>query len=333
MSSTRRLLPLLALLAGLGLLAAGCGGGGGGVPKDAIARVGGATIPRTALEEQLAIARRVQKKSFPKAGQPEYFQLQNQLVQALVDKSELEQKADELGVEVTDKQVTDAVRQFKEQQLGGSEKRYLDQLRELGMTQDQARDFFRYQLLRTALFDHVTANVEVSDKEVAAYYGEHRADYAHAQTRQVAHVLVKTRALADSIYRQATAGADFSALAKKYSIDTGTASLGGLYTVERGKTQPPFEQAAFELRTGQVSQPVKTVYGWHVIKALGPVLPPKRSTLAQVKESIRATLLDQKRKQEFAAWGDRVAKDFAGKTSFAPGYAPPSATATQTTTG
>src|SRR6188768_218763 len=112
---------LLVLLAALALAAgvAGCGGGGGeDVPADAVAVVDGDAIPRAeyeALLEQAKTGYKNRKQDFPAAGSPEFKTLQNQAVQYLVQRVEFQQKAEDLDIEVTDKQVDQRLEQIKKQ--------------------------------------------------------------------------------------------------------------------------------------------------------------------------------------------------------------------------
>src|ERR1051326_1614302 len=105
-----RFLPLPLLLVVV-VVAAGCGGGGGGtksVPADAVAVVGNDTVTKIEFNDLLAGAKRnyaARKTPFPKPGTPQYKSLQDQVVQYLVQQSELQQKADELGIKVTPKDV------------------------------------------------------------------------------------------------------------------------------------------------------------------------------------------------------------------------------------
>ena len=88
------------------------------------------------------------------------------------------------------------------------------------------------------------------------------------KTREVRHILVNSKSLADTIETKLKNGASFAALAKKYSKDTGSAAQGGKLCVAHGgtsgacqQTVPPFDKAAFSLKTDELSQPVKSVYG------------------------------------------------------------------------
>ena len=86
------------------------------------------------------------------------------------------------------------------------------------------------------------------------------------------------------------------------------------------------------MRTGQVSHPVKTEFGYHIIKALGPIKPAKMTPFPQVKESIRQQLLQQHKNDGMTKWVAKVKKDFSGKIHYQAGYAPPATTSTGATT-
>jgi len=90
---------------------------------------------------------------------------------------------------------------------------------------------------------------------------------------------------------------------------------------------------AFELRTGQLSKPVKTQFGWHIIHADKPATPRKSTPFPQVKESIRQQLLQQKRNGALQKWLDGLKNEYASKVSYATGLAPATSTPTPTTTG
>jgi parvulin-like peptidyl-prolyl isomerase len=103
------------------------------------------------------------------------------------------------------------------------------------------------------------------DESLQAPIGQ-TAEQVHAQ-----HILVDTKDLADQIYQEVTApDADFGAIAEQQSTDTSTAPNGGdLGWFTRGEMVKPFEDAAFSLQPGEISQPVQSQFGWHIIKVLG----------------------------------------------------------------
>ena len=84
------------------------------------------------------------------------------------------------------------------------------------------------------------------------------------------HILVEKHSEAISLLERIQKGEKFGKLAKEFSIDSGTAKRdGNLGYFGRGKMVKEFEKSAFDLQTGQISEPVKTQYGYHIIKRLG----------------------------------------------------------------
>jgi foldase protein PrsA len=343
MTSSRRflLLPLAALAAAAGLAA--CGGGSsssnGSVPSDSVAVVGDQQISRDEFNAMLESTKKSwqqQKRTFPKPGTTQYVAVQNQIMQYLVQRTEFEEKAkSDLGITISDKQVSDRLAQIKKQYFGGSEKKYKAQIAAQGLTQSQVEDSVRSQLLSEAIFKKVTANVKVPDTEIAHYYQTHLSQYKQAESRDVRHILVKTKAKADQIEQQLKNGGDFATLAKKYSTDTSSKSLGGRLPggITRGQTVPPFDKAAFSLKVNQISQPVHSQYGWHIIQALSPVRKPRTTPLSQVKAAIEQQLLQQQKNDTMTKWVDDTKKQFASKVSYAAGYAPPASSTTGSTGG
>jgi parvulin-like peptidyl-prolyl isomerase len=189
--------------------------------------------------------------------------------------------------------------------------------------------------LSRKIFDKVTKDVDVSEQDVLAYYTQNQSQYGTPESRDVRHILfaekdkdgnvdfAASKAKADEIYAQLEGGADFAALAKQYSADPGSKDKGGRYTISRGQTVPEFEKVSFELKTGELSKPVKTQYGYHVIEAVSDVRKATTTSIDKVRASIRATLLQEKRNEEMQAWLEDLKKDYEGKVSYAAGYEPP----------
>jgi parvulin-like peptidyl-prolyl isomerase len=324
------------LVAALAAVLAACGGGGSGsVPADAIAKVGVGVVTLKEFNTLIDQAKRnyaSQKRSFPKPGTTEYQTLKNQAVRYLVQRAEFAQQAEKLGVTVTDKDVDTRLTQIKKQYFGGSESKYKQQLTQQGLTDQQVRDDIRANLISERLFSKVTSKTTVDSAAVKAYYDQHQSQYGVPEQRDVAHILVKTKALADKLYTQIQNGADFATLAKKYSQDPGSKAQGGKLTISKGQTVGPFDQTAFLLQTGQVSHPIKTQFGFHIIKALGPVKAATTTPFAKVQASIRQQLVQQKKNQAMTTWVNNLTKDYSGKVSYQTGYAPPATTTTATTT-
>lgn len=328
-----RLAILLCALASLVVLA-GCGGSSDEVPADAVAVVDGEEIAKSdydALINQAKKSYTNQKREFPKAGSPEFQTLKNQAVQFLVQRAQFEQEAKDLDVEVTDKQVDERLEQIQKQYFGGDKKKYEAQLKEQGLTEQQVRNDIRAQIVSEKIFEQVTRDVKVTDKEIEEYYAKNKAQYSQPESREVRHILVKTKKQADALYAQLKGGADFAALAKKHSEDTGSKANGGKLTISKGQTVAPFDKKAFELKKNEISQPVKTEFGFHVIQALGDVQPAKTTPLKEVKDSIRQQLQQTKKNEAMTKWVEDLKKDYEDKVNYAVGFSPPPAATTGTT--
>jgi peptidyl-prolyl cis-trans isomerase C len=333
-----RFLPssLLLVLAVVALLAAGCGGSGStSVPANAVATVGNDTITKAQFNFLLDGARRTykaRKTAFPKAGTTQYKSLEDQAIQYLVQESEYEQKAKSLGIVVTPADVQKRLKQIKKQYFGGNEAKYQAQLKSQGLTQAQIDQDLHAQLLSEKLYAKVTGNVKVSDADIKSYYDAHKSDYSQAASRDVRHILVNNKKLADQLYQELKNGADFAKLAKKYSKDPGSAANGGKLTVSKGQTVPQFDRVAFSLKTNEISKPVHSQYGWHIIQALSAIKPAKQTPLQAVKASIQQQLLQQKKTDAMNTWVDSVKKEFSGKVHYQAGYEPTATSTTATTT-
>ncbi len=145
--------------------------------------------------------------------------------------------------------------------------------------------------LRDAYFDASISNA-VSDEAAKKIYDEKITGMKPEQEIHARHILVATEAEAKEVEDRLKKGEDFATVAKEKSTDT-SAEGGDLGFFARGQMLKPFEDAAFALEVGQISEPVQTQFGWHIIK-----VEEKRDqplpTFDQVKEAIRTQLVQQK---------------------------------------
>ncbi|HZS31562.1 MAG TPA: peptidylprolyl isomerase [Gaiellaceae bacterium] len=328
-----RLLLMLLLAAAVAALAA-CGGGGSqSVPSNAIAVVDSTSITKTQFDDLMAQAQaqaKAQKQPVPKVGSADYTTLRDHVVGYLVQVTELEQQAAKLGVKVTNAEVTAYLKNIAKLNYGGSEAKLDASIKKSGLTVPQAQFQVMVNLLASKVKTKVTSAAKVTTAQEQQYYNQNKAQYHQAESRNVRHILVSSKTLAKTLETKLANGANFAALAKKYSKDTGTAQAGGAYTAVKGQDVPTFDKAAFSLKTGAISQPVKSPYGWHIIEAVGPIKPAHTQTFAQVQSTIEQSLLQQQQQTIWGAWLTDLQKKYQGKVSYQTGYAP-ATTATPTT--
>jgi len=154
--------------------------------------------------------------------------------------------------------------------------------------------------------DDFSSKVTVTDKDIEANYMSNMSKYETPKTVEARHILIKVeqeadqaevekaRSKAQDIYQMAvTDGKDFSELAKTFSEDSTKDKGGYLGAFEQGSMVKPFADKAFSMKTGEVSEPVRTQFGWHLIK-VEKINEAKRRQLADVKEEIRKSLVKEK---------------------------------------
>src|SRR6478736_6674381 len=240
MKKVNFILPIALVAVALAALLAGCGSSSSSsVDSGDVAVVGDTHISKAKFDSLLAQAKRSyvqQGKAFPKQGTTDYETLKGQAVAVIVQ------------------QVDKRLVLIKKQYFGGSEKKYQAQLKKQHLTDAEVRDDVRTQLTSEAIFNKVTKGITVSDGEVHDYYIQHPQLYSKAQTRDVRHILVKNKALADSLYSQLKSGntQTWCKLAKKYSLDPGSKNACGKLTVSKGQTVKEFDAVAFANKTNAV---------------------------------------------------------------------------------
>jgi len=339
---------LIALCTAVALLAAACGSSGAQeVSNDSVAVVGDQQISKSdwdALIEQTRRNFKATNRAFPKPGSVDLANLKANATQFLIQSSEYQQEADNLDAKVSDKDIDARLQQIKEQYYGNPagqkkatqaqmDKRYQDALKQQGFSDEEVRQGIKLQLVREKVFEKVTSDVKVSDSDVKAYYDKNKKQYetpAQPESRDVRHILVKTKAKADDLYAQLQKNpGKFATLAKKYSTDTSSAANGGKLppgTAVKGRLVPEFEKVAFSIPANKISKPVHSQFGWHIIEALGPIkagTPAKPTPYSQVKEAIRQQLLSQDKQKEMDKWLADMKKGYCKKIGYAAGYAPP----------
>ena len=159
----------------------------------------------------------------------------------------------------------------------------------------------------------VEASVQVTPDDLRAYYDQHRDQYRTAEQVKVSHILIKTpppgpdgkvdekrvaeaQHRAEDLLKQLKGGANFEELAKKYSEDTSAKEGGSLGWLSRSQTVPEFDKAAFSLPKGQISDLVKSSFGFHIIR-VDDKQEAHMKTLDEVKADIEPILKHQKAQQ------------------------------------
>lgn len=157
----------------------------------------------------------------------------------------------------------------------------------------------RRQVIAEELLREEMNKIEVNDTDAINYYNLHQEEFGEPEKIKVRHILVKGETEANFITEKLNKGEDFAKLAQEYSIDPGTKDKGGeLGFFSKGQMVPEFEEAAFMLKIGERSKPVKTYYGFHIIE-LEERKEATQKSFSEVKEEAKNMALQEKQKAKF----------------------------------
>ncbi|MET1070458.1 MAG: peptidylprolyl isomerase [Pseudomonas prosekii] len=275
--------------------------------EPAAARVNGEVITELRLERYFAEYLEDQGRAVGNIRNPKaYKQLRRAALDALIDKELLWQESRKRGVQISDASVRSQVEQTR-QAIGGAEV-FARRLQDAGFDEATFTEYTRRELAAQQMFAELSKVPEPDEQQVRAFFAEHRAEMARPEEVQARHILLKVAPEADAatveavrlrlleIRAQIAQGADFAAVARSVSEDDSASSGGDLGYFARGRMMAEFEAAAFALQPGEVSDPVRTAGGWHLIY-LQNHQEAADVTEEQGLETVRAYLARQQKAQ------------------------------------
>lgn len=215
----------------------------------------------------------------------------------LVVKKIIELEAENQNIKVTadeiDKEVEDLAKYY------GGKDAMTQTLAMYNINLDQVREDVTVNIKLEKL---LSQRIEITDQEVQEHFQVNQEAYAVEEQIKVSHILVDSEETAQEITTLLAEGRNFADLAEEYSTDTGSKNQGGnLGMVTRGEMVEEFEQAAFAMQPGQISDPVKSEYGYHIIK-VDEKTEARPGTLEENYEKIKDNLFQQKMELEYPIW-------------------------------
>ena len=168
-----------------------------------------------------------------------------------------------------------------------------------GLTEEAVKENIRtYQLTKNV----IAASLDITDEEIEQYFEDNKDLYGQEEQVIASHILIEDEETAKEVLAKVKAGEDFAELAKTYSTDTDTKEDGGdLGYISRNQMDEAFEEAAFSLEKGAVSDIVETEDGYHIIKVTNKV-PAEEAVFEEVREEVYADLLESRVSEEYATW-------------------------------
>jgi peptidyl-prolyl cis-trans isomerase C len=248
------------------------------VAKDqVIARVNGKPIYGVELQRaKKAYLSNQPNKQIPAEKQKEFDQ---QALNQLTSAELLYQAGQKLQIKDLDKQIEDKISQSKKR--FPTEQDYKNAIKALDMTESDLREYTRRDLvISNYIQQNFASKVSVSDEESKKFYDENIDKFKQPESVRASHILIgvdakatdadkkKAREKAETVRRDLAGGADFSKLAKQNSTCPSSQQGGDLGYFGRGQMVPAFEQVAYTLKPGEISDVVETQFGYHIIKVV-----------------------------------------------------------------
>ena len=205
------------------------------------------------------------------------------------------QDAEEKGIKITDKDVDGEYKKMVD--MYGGEEKLQEALKENDLTVDQMKKYMKTNLLMKQYQEKMLKELEPTEEELKAYYDKHKDEF---KTAEASHILVKTKEEAEAIKKELDGGADFAKLAKEKSLDTGSGQNGGsLGQFTPGQMVKEFDEKVFSMKPGEISDPVKTQFGYHIIK-----LEKISSDFKGAKDAVKEAVIRDK----FKAYNEKLEK-------------------------
>lgn len=233
-------------------------------------------------------------------------QVRTSVVDMKVEQILLEQTLESKKLTVADEEIMKKIEEIAVQQNLKMED-VPAEIAKFGMTMEDLKGQIRMSVQMDKLIDTEMKDKDVTDEDVKKFYDDNPQYFEKPEQVRAAHVLIMTQGKTDEekaaaktkiegVLKRAKAGEDFAALAKEFSEDPGSKEKGGEYTFPRGQMVKAFEDSAFGMKDGEISDVVETEYGYHIIKKLEQ-LKAEKTPLDEVKERIKQHLTQQKRSQ------------------------------------
>ncbi|MBM7605491.1 foldase protein PrsA [Metabacillus crassostreae] len=233
-------------------------------------------------------------------------------IDSLITKNIIEQEVKKEKVSVSQEEVDTEIEAVIASY--GGEETFNQTLATSGLTMEDVEGDIKTNLQIEAL---LKSRIEITDEELQTYFDENKDSFAKTKQVKASHILVEDEETAKEVKEKLDGGEDFAELAKEYSTDTGSAEAGGdVGFFGAGSMVAEFEEAAFAMKVDELSEPVKSEYGYHLIKVTD-IQEAEEATLENSKEEIKGILFDEKLTTEYPTWLEEKKEEYKVKNYLA----------------
>jgi peptidyl-prolyl cis-trans isomerase SurA len=279
-----------------------------------VAEVNGEVITLSEVAERVErLERELQGSADAETFQKESQAQRGHALETMIDELLVMQEGKRLDVEVTDEDVDRALANVRKENNITSDAQFQYLLQAQNFTLEEYRTFLKRQMLVLQTRRKALGGVEITDEEIRAYYAANKEDFRRPPSVHLRHILFRvpqdsSPVQVDAIERRAQkvlqdirGGADFGQMAIRYSEDPSAAKGGDIGVLTSGQMLPEFEAVAFKLPVQQVSDPVRTKYGLHLVEVIerteGSYQP-----VEEVADKLREFLQDRRIQSKQDEW-------------------------------
>lgn len=223
----------------------------------------------------------------------------------LIAEKIVELESDKEKITVKDSEIEEELQSMKDSY--GGEEAFNEALASSGASLDSVKKNVQSFLLTEKLLED---RISISDDQIKEYFEANKESFAQKEQVQASHILVDDEETAKEVKSKLDDGGDFAELAKEYSTDTSNAESGGeLGFFAKGEMVTEFDDKAFAMKKGEISEPVKTEFGYHIIKVTDKK-DAKEAVLDDHKEEIKDILFDQALQTEYGTWLEEQKEEY-----------------------
>ena len=280
--------------------------------EDPVATVNGKEVSRKSYEREIEMLQaRAARQGRPLA-EPQLAMIKVQILENMIDQELLYQQSEKSGIQIDAEAVETHLASIK--QRFESEDAFQKAIQQMEITEEEIKfQIRRGMAIQELVQTNVVDKIDISDTEMKQYFDSHPDEFKESEQVKASHILVKVDPAADpaakdeamkkirDVREKVQKGEDFSTLAQEYSEGPSASRGGDLGYFSRGQMGKSFEDAAFDLKTDQVSDVVETQFGYHLIKVYDHK-PEKMLSYNEVKDDLRKRLKQERTQEEVDAY-------------------------------